>query len=73
MQDFDAQIASTTLCMIQYNLLSVVKRFNEYKTFGELFRVSQRDASKLTIAEQIRLIVTEFISELSEIFNIDTE
>lgn len=72
-QNFDAQIASTTLCMMQYNLLSVVKRFNDYETLGELFRASQKDALSLTIAEQIWLIIIELIAELSEIFNIDTE
>lgn len=72
-QDFDAQIAATTLCMLQYNLLSVVKRFNDYETLGELFRASQRDALCLTISEQVWLIIIELIAELSEIFNIDTE
>lgn len=72
-QDFDAQIAATTLCMLQYNLLSVVKRFNDYETFGELFREVRKDSLKITIAEQIWLIITEIIAELSEIFNIDTE
>lgn len=72
-QDFDAQIASTTLCMMQYNLLSAVKRFNDYETLGELFRASQKDALKLTISEQIWLIITELIADLSEILDIDTE
>ena len=43
-QDFDAQIAATTLCMIQYNLLSVAKRFSEYEKLGELFRATQKDS-----------------------------
>ncbi len=72
-QDFDSQIAATTLCMLQYNLLSVVKRFNDYEKLGKLFRVSQNDALKLTISVQIWLIITELIDELSEIFNIETE
>ena len=72
-QDFDAQIAATTLCMLQYNLLSVVKRFNDYETLGELFRATQKDALKLTISEQIWLIIIELIAELSEIFNTETE
>jgi hypothetical protein len=72
-QDFDAQIAATTLCMIQYNLLSVVKRFNDYETLGELFRETQKDALKLTISEQIWLIIIELIAELSEILDIETE
>jgi hypothetical protein len=72
-QDFDAQIAATTLCMMQYNLLSVVKRFNDYETLGELFRTLQKDALKLTISEQIWLIIIGIATELSEILNIDTE
>lgn len=72
-QDFDAQIAATTLCMLQYNLLSTVKRFNDYETLGGLFRATQKDALKLTISEQIWLIITELLAELSEIFNIETE
>ena len=59
--------------MIRYNHLSVVKRFNDYETFGKLFRASQKDTLRLTVAEQICFIITEFISELSEKFNIDTE
>ena len=70
-QDFDAQITATTVCLLQYNLLSVVKRFNDYETLGELFRASQKDALKLTM--QIWLIIIEVIAELSEIFNIETE
>ena len=59
--------------MLQYNLLSVVKRFNDYETLGELFRATQKDALKLTISEQIWLIIIELIAELSEIFNIEAE
>lgn len=72
-QDFDAQIASTTLCMIQYNILSLIKRANDYETIGELFRASHKDALKLTISEQIWLIIIEITAELSEILNIETE
>lgn len=72
-QDFDAQIAATTLCMLQYNLLSVVKRFNDYETLGELFRAAQKDSLEVTIAEQIWLIIIEVVAKLSEILEIDTE
>lgn len=72
-QDFDAQIAATTLCMIQYNILSAIKRFNDYETIGELFRAVNKDAVKLTISEQIWLIIINLVSELSEMLNIETE
>ena len=72
-QDFDAQIASTTLCMMQYNILSVIKRFHDYETIGELFRASHKNAIKLTLAEQIWLIIIEIMSELSQVLDINTE
>lgn len=39
--------------VLQYNLLSVVKRFNDYETLGELFSVSQKDVLKLGMSEQM--------------------
>ncbi len=72
-QDFDAQIAATTLCMIQYNLLSVAKRFSDYETLGELFRATQKDSLQITISEKIWMIIIELVSHLSEILNLDSE
>ena len=72
-QDFDAQIAATTLCMIQYNLLSVAKRFSNYETLGELFRATQKDSLQLCISEKIWVIIIELVSHLSEILNLDSE
>lgn len=72
-QDFDAQIASTTIGMLQYNILSVAKRFDKYETLGQLFRASQKDTLELTIAEKILLIIKEIVLELSEMLEIDSE
>jgi len=72
-QDFDAQIAATTLCMIQYNLLSIAKRFSDYETLGELFRATQKDSLQLSISEKIWMIIIEIVSHLSEILNLDSE
>ena len=36
--DFSAQIAHTTLVAMQYNLLSYVKRQQDYPTLGCLFK-----------------------------------
>ncbi len=72
-QDFDAQIASTTICLLQYNILAAIKRFNDYETLGALFRASQKGALKLTVSEQMWLIIIELIAELSEILNTDAE
>ncbi|MFH2143172.1 MAG: transposase [Bacteroidota bacterium] len=72
-QDFDAQIASTTICMIQFNILSVAKRFADYESLGELFRGTKAETLQLTMNERIWLIIIEILSELAEIFELDTE
>lgn len=72
-QDFDAQIASTTICVLQYNLLSVVKRFEGYETIGELFRNTKENIVELTLWERIWQIIIEMIHELANIFECDTE
>jgi len=38
--NFEAQIADTTITMIQYILLSLRKRFDDYETRGEIFRAT---------------------------------
>lgn len=35
--DFAGQVAALSLCMIQYNILGSVKRFESYETIGGLF------------------------------------
>ncbi len=72
-QDFDAQIASTTICMIQYNLLSVAKRFSHYESLGELFRNTNAETIQLTVAEYIWQIIVDVLADLAELLEIDTE
>lgn len=72
-RDFDAQIASVSIVMLQYNLLSLVKQVNDYQTIGELFREAQKDTIALTIVERIWLIMIELINKIAEILGIDTD
>ena len=72
-QDFDAQIASITISMLQYNILSVAKRFSDYETLGELFRTANAEIIELTIAERIWLIIIEIIAQLADLLDIETE
>ena len=72
-QDFDAQIAHTSLCILQYNMLSAVKRFTDYETIGELFRQAQQGTLELTVYERIWQIIIEIIHELSEMTGADME
>jgi len=72
-QDFDAQIATTTICMLQYNLLAVAKRFTDYESLGELFRNTKAETIQLTVAERIWQIIIDVLAALTELFEIDTE
>lgn len=72
-RDFDAQIAHTSICMIQYNLLSVAKRFTDYETLGELFRNTNAETIQLTLVERIWQIIFEILASLAELLEIDTE
>lgn len=72
-QDFDAQIAHTTICMLQYNIFATAKRFGEYETLGELFRQAKKDNVEATINEKIWELITELIAEMADFFETDTE
>jgi len=72
-QDFDAQIAHTTICMMQYNLLSVAKRFTDYESLGELFRNTKAETIQLTLAERLWQLIIEVLADLAELIEIDTE
>jgi hypothetical protein len=63
---FEAQIAATTLCMLQYNMLSTVKRFAGYESLGALFRQANADTVELTVKERILLIIKEILTEFSQ-------
>jgi hypothetical protein len=72
-QNFDAQIADTTISMLQYNTLSFVKRFIDYETMGELFRQTKTETLMLTIAEQIWKYLIEILQIIVEIFEIEMD
>lgn len=72
-QDFDAQIARTTITMIQYNLLSLTKRFADYESLGDLFRNTKAETIQLTVAEHIWQLIIDILLSLSELFDIDVE
>jgi hypothetical protein len=63
---FEAQIAATTICLLQYNLLSSVKRFESYESIGGLFRQANAETIELTVKERILQIIREILTEFSE-------
>ena len=48
-KNFDAQIADTTISMIQYILLTLRKRFDDYETRGEIFRSTGEEMLEQTL------------------------
>ncbi len=73
LQDFDAQIASTTICMMQYGLLSVAKRFTDYEPLGEMFRNTKAEIIKLSLVESLWQLIVDVLADLAELIEIDTE
>ena len=70
-RDFDAQIADTTICIIQYNVFSLAKRFSSYETLGELFRDTQASITELTLCQKIWGLILEIIKLVAGLFEVD--
>ncbi len=71
--NFAAQIASTSLVALQYNIFSAVKRFMDYETIGELFRQAGQDSLELTISERIWQAILELVAAITKVFSIADE
>jgi hypothetical protein len=52
-QDFDAQIASTTITFMLYTFLSYLKRMQDYTTLGDVLSLLQEDVCKKNLAERL--------------------
>ena len=70
---FEAQIAATTLCILQYNLLSAIKRFDGYESLGVLFRQANAETLEITIKERIWLIIIEILTCLTEYMDFELD
>jgi hypothetical protein len=67
---FSAQIAASTICCLQYNILSVAKRFSDYETIGELFREATKETLQLSVTQQIWGIIQELVNAIAEAFGL---
>lgn len=65
-----SQIAVTSLTALQYNTLSLVKRFAAYETMGELFRDVFKDFLELSITEQIWGALQEVVISKANLFGL---
>ncbi len=69
--DFDAQIADTTLSMIQYIMLTFFKRMNHQQSFGEIFKDISDEMIEATLAETIWELFIEVMIIFGETINGD--
>ena len=70
---FAAQIAHVSITCLQYNILSLAKRFSDYETIGELFRGTVDDAQEVAFAERVMEFFLEIVPELEEACGCDTD
>jgi len=71
--DFDAQVAHITICFMQYIALSLKKRFDDYETFGALFRQVCQEIMEATLVEKIWQFLIEIFSTLFGELEIELE
>lgn len=67
---FASQIAAATLCCLQYDILSVARRFGDYETIGGLFQEISRETVQLSVAQQIWGILQELVSAIARVFGL---
>lgn len=67
---FASQIAAATLCCLQYNILSVAKRFSDYETIGGLFRDVSKETVQLSVAQQIWGVLQDLVNTIAGVFGL---
>lgn len=70
-RDFSAQIAHLSMCMIQYNILCYVKRFESYETLCGLFAEATKGTAELSLAERIWGLILEVVNVIAELLGAD--
>ena len=58
---------------LQYNILSLAKRFSSYETIGGIFRDIQRKTIELSVTDRIWGIILELVTIIAEIFSIEDQ
>ncbi|MFR9535106.1 MAG: transposase [Rikenellaceae bacterium] len=72
-RNFASQIAHSSIVMLQYNLLSTVKRFEAYETLGKLFEAVVSESIELTLSERIWSALRGVVAALAETFGLTDE
>lgn len=65
--DFDAQVASTTLVMVQYIFLSLRNRIDKYESIGGVFRGTREEMLELRLHERLIALLVAIVEVLEAI------
>ena len=57
----------TSLTVLQYNILSLVKRFPAYETMGKLFEDVTKDSLELSVVERMWGVMQELVIAVAEL------
>lgn len=71
--NFASQIAATSMNALQYNILSVVKRFAAYETIGKLFETVSKDSLELSVVDRIWGAIQELVIAIANLFGLTDE
>jgi len=69
-QDFDAQIAASTISFIQYITPATHKRANNYETIGCIFKVTKDDIAEQIFTDRLFVLIMELIEILANMLNL---
>lgn len=72
-RNFSSQIASISITMMQYNLLSCLKRFESYETIGGLFNQTINGTMELSVTDKVWEMILLIVALIAEIFSADEE
>jgi len=67
-EDFDAQIADTTIVMIRYLFLAAQNEVEKYETLGALFESEKNELVELRLHERIILLLMSIIEVIEILF-----
>jgi len=67
-QDFDAQIADTTITMIQYIFLAVRNRIDKYESLGKIYENTKAETLEIKLHDRLILLLIAVIEIIEELF-----
>ena len=66
--DFDAQIADTTITMMQYIFLALRNRIDKYESLGKLFENTKADVIELRLQERLIALLIAILNVIITLF-----